>query len=135
MDFCILEIGSDMKNQIEQLGKKYNINPVSMDISKQEEKLSSLVAKQDLVIRLVSRKRWLSYLLLLFCLFPYFLSPKWICSWSVHPEMYPNHKCIWFSEFSRRTHFITIIHIQKQINSTPEALHVSVSIISPISQG
>lgn len=46
-----------MKNQIEQLGKKYNINPVSMDISKQDEKLSSLVAKQDLVIRLVSRKR------------------------------------------------------------------------------
>lgn len=57
MDFCVLEIGSDMKNQIEQLGKKYNINPVSMDISKQDEKLSSLVAKQDLVIRLVSRKR------------------------------------------------------------------------------
>uniref|UniRef100_A0A8C0JMJ2 Aminoadipate-semialdehyde synthase n=1 Tax=Canis lupus dingo TaxID=286419 RepID=A0A8C0JMJ2_CANLU len=32
---------------------KYNINPVSMDISKQEEKLSSLVAKQDLVISLL----------------------------------------------------------------------------------
>ena len=62
-----------MKDQIEQLGKKYNINPVSMDISKQEEKLSSLVAKQDLVIRLVSRKRWLSYILLLLCLLPYFL--------------------------------------------------------------
>uniref|UniRef100_G1LCI3 Aminoadipate-semialdehyde synthase n=1 Tax=Ailuropoda melanoleuca TaxID=9646 RepID=G1LCI3_AILME len=45
-----ITVGSDMKNQIEQLGKKYNINPVSMDISKQAEKLSSLVAKQDLVI-------------------------------------------------------------------------------------
>uniref|UniRef100_A0A452RLK1 Aminoadipate-semialdehyde synthase n=1 Tax=Ursus americanus TaxID=9643 RepID=A0A452RLK1_URSAM len=48
-----ITVGSDMKNQIEQLGKKYNINPVSMDISKQEEKLSSLVAKQDLVISLL----------------------------------------------------------------------------------
>lgn len=36
-----------MKNQIEQLGKKYNINPVSVDIGKQEEKLGSLVATQD----------------------------------------------------------------------------------------
>lgn len=42
-----------MKNQIEQLGKKYNINPVSMDICKQEEKLGFLVAKQDLVISLL----------------------------------------------------------------------------------
>ncbi|XP_025721503.2 alpha-aminoadipic semialdehyde synthase, mitochondrial isoform X1 [Callorhinus ursinus] len=48
-----ITVGSDMKNQIEQLGKKYNINPVSMDISQQEEKLSSLVAKQDLVISLL----------------------------------------------------------------------------------
>uniref|UniRef100_A0A8C0QTI9 Aminoadipate-semialdehyde synthase n=1 Tax=Canis lupus dingo TaxID=286419 RepID=A0A8C0QTI9_CANLU len=48
-----ITVGSDMKDQIEQLGKKYNINPVSMDISKQEEKLSSLVAKQDLVISLL----------------------------------------------------------------------------------
>lgn len=54
MDFLILETGSDMKNQIEQLGKKYNINPVSLHIGKQEEELSSLVATQDLVIRLVS---------------------------------------------------------------------------------
>ncbi|XP_011792813.1 PREDICTED: alpha-aminoadipic semialdehyde synthase, mitochondrial [Colobus angolensis palliatus] len=46
-----ITVGSDMKNQIEQLGKKYNINPVSMDICKQEEKLGFLVAKQDLVIR------------------------------------------------------------------------------------
>lgn len=65
-------LGSDIKNQIEQLGKKYNINPVIMDIGKQEEKLVSLVATQDLVIRFVSSKKWLSYILLLF-LFPYFL--------------------------------------------------------------
>lgn len=65
--------GSDIKNQIEQLGKKYNINPVIMDIGKQEEKLVSLVATQDLVIRLVSSKKWLSYILLLLFLFPYFL--------------------------------------------------------------
>lgn len=57
MDFLILKIGSDIKNQIELLGKKYNINPVIMEIGKQEEKLGSLVAKQDLVIRLVSRKK------------------------------------------------------------------------------
>ncbi|PNJ00874.1 AASS isoform 3 [Pan troglodytes] len=48
-----ITVGSDMKNQIEQLGKKYNINPVSMDICKQEEKLGFLVAKQDLVISLL----------------------------------------------------------------------------------
>lgn len=53
MGFFILEIGSDLRSQLEQLGKKYNINPVIMDICKQEEKLASLVAKQDLVIRLV----------------------------------------------------------------------------------
>ncbi|VFV18223.1 alpha-aminoadipic semialdehyde [Lynx pardinus] len=52
-DSIQITVGSDMKNQTEQLGKKYNINPVSMDISKQEEKLSSLVAKQDLVISLL----------------------------------------------------------------------------------
>ena len=57
MDFLILETGSDMKNQIEQLGKKYNINSVSLHIGKQEEKLSSLVATQDLVIRLVCSKK------------------------------------------------------------------------------
>lgn len=45
-----------MKNQIEQLGKKYGINPVSLDVGKQEEKLGSLVATQDLVIRLVCGK-------------------------------------------------------------------------------
>uniref|UniRef100_A0A8D0XMK4 Saccharopine dehydrogenase (NAD(+), L-glutamate-forming) n=1 Tax=Sus scrofa TaxID=9823 RepID=A0A8D0XMK4_PIG len=49
-----ITVGSDMKNQIEQLGKKYGINPVSLDVGKQEEKLGSLVATQDLVIRLVS---------------------------------------------------------------------------------
>lgn len=42
-----------MTNQIKQLSKKYNINPVSMNICKQEEKLGSLVAKQDLVISLL----------------------------------------------------------------------------------
>ncbi|XP_070279903.1 alpha-aminoadipic semialdehyde synthase, mitochondrial isoform X2 [Myotis yumanensis] len=48
-----ITVGSDLRNQIEQLGKKYNINPVIMDISKQEEKLASLVAKQHLVISLL----------------------------------------------------------------------------------
>ncbi|XP_036086878.1 alpha-aminoadipic semialdehyde synthase, mitochondrial isoform X5 [Rousettus aegyptiacus] len=48
-----ITVGSDVKNQIEQLGKKYNINPVIMDIGKQEEKLVSLVATQDLVISLL----------------------------------------------------------------------------------
>uniref|UniRef100_A0A2K5F5X5 Alpha-aminoadipic semialdehyde synthase, mitochondrial n=1 Tax=Aotus nancymaae TaxID=37293 RepID=A0A2K5F5X5_AOTNA len=48
-----ITVGSDMRNQIEQLKKKYNINPVSMDICKQEEKLGFLVAKQDLVISLL----------------------------------------------------------------------------------
>ena len=46
-----------MKNQIEQLGKKYNINPVNLYVGKQEVKLSSLVATQDLVIRLVNSKK------------------------------------------------------------------------------
>ncbi|XP_049627047.1 alpha-aminoadipic semialdehyde synthase, mitochondrial [Suncus etruscus] len=48
-----ITVGSDMKNQIEQLRKKYNITPVSMNIGKQEEKLGSLVAAQDLVISLL----------------------------------------------------------------------------------
>ncbi|XP_054419890.1 alpha-aminoadipic semialdehyde synthase, mitochondrial isoform X3 [Pteronotus mesoamericanus] len=48
-----ITVGSDLKNQIEQLGKKYNINPVVLDICKQEEKLSSLVATQNLVISLL----------------------------------------------------------------------------------
>ncbi|XP_019605616.2 alpha-aminoadipic semialdehyde synthase, mitochondrial isoform X5 [Rhinolophus sinicus] len=48
-----ITVGSDIKNQIELLGKKYNINPVIMEIGKQEEKLGSLVAKQDLVISLL----------------------------------------------------------------------------------
>lgn len=65
-----------MENQIEQLGKKYNINPVSLYVGKQEVKLNSLVATQDLVIRLVNSKKRLPYilLLLLLLLFPYFLS-------------------------------------------------------------
>ncbi|XP_063097623.1 alpha-aminoadipic semialdehyde synthase, mitochondrial isoform X5 [Cavia porcellus] len=52
---CNIEItlGSDMMSQIKQLGSKYNINPVSMNIAKQEEKLNSLVATQDLVISLL----------------------------------------------------------------------------------
>ncbi|KAM5255214.1 alpha-aminoadipic semialdehyde synthase, mitochondrial [Ctenodactylus gundi] len=48
-----LTLGSDMMNQMKQLSKKYNINTVSMDIGKQEDKLSSLVASQDLVISLL----------------------------------------------------------------------------------
>jgi alpha-aminoadipic semialdehyde synthase len=51
VDFCILEIGSDMTNQMQQLSKKYNINPVSLTVGKQEAKLQSLVESQDLVIR------------------------------------------------------------------------------------
>lgn len=56
MDFCVLEIGSDMTNQMQQLSKKYNINPVSMTIGKQEEKLQSLVASHDLVIRYLAKE-------------------------------------------------------------------------------
>ncbi|XP_072820693.1 alpha-aminoadipic semialdehyde synthase, mitochondrial isoform X2 [Vicugna pacos] len=52
-DSIEITVASDMKNQIEQLGKKYNINPVSLVIGKQEEKLHSLVAAQDLVISLL----------------------------------------------------------------------------------
>ncbi|XP_017652589.2 alpha-aminoadipic semialdehyde synthase, mitochondrial isoform X2 [Nannospalax galili] len=48
-----ITVGSDMMNQIQQLSKKYNINPVSMTIGTQEEKLGSLVASQDLVISLL----------------------------------------------------------------------------------
>ncbi|KAM4857724.1 alpha-aminoadipic semialdehyde synthase, mitochondrial isoform X2 [Urocitellus parryii] len=48
-----ITVGSDMMNQIKQLSKKYNINPVSMNICTQEEKLGSLVATQDLVISLL----------------------------------------------------------------------------------
>ncbi|KAG8524529.1 Alpha-aminoadipic semialdehyde synthase, mitochondrial, partial [Galemys pyrenaicus] len=48
-----ITVGSDMRSQIEQLSKKYNINPVSMEIGKEEGKLGSLVAKQDLVISLL----------------------------------------------------------------------------------
>nr|XP_013217702.1 alpha-aminoadipic semialdehyde synthase, mitochondrial isoform X2 [Ictidomys tridecemlineatus] len=48
-----ITVGSDMMNQIKQLSKKYNINPVSLNICTQEEKLGSLVATQDLVISLL----------------------------------------------------------------------------------
>ncbi|XP_004856503.1 alpha-aminoadipic semialdehyde synthase, mitochondrial isoform X2 [Heterocephalus glaber] len=48
-----ITLGSDMMSQIKQLGKKYNINPVSLNIANQEEKLNSLVATQDLVISLL----------------------------------------------------------------------------------
>ncbi|KFO28625.1 alpha-aminoadipic semialdehyde synthase, mitochondrial isoform X1 [Fukomys damarensis] len=48
-----LTLGSDSMSQIKQLGKKYNINPVYMNIANQEEKLNSLVATQDLVISLL----------------------------------------------------------------------------------
>lgn len=43
---------SVMKEQLEQLTKNYsNVTSVHMDIIKDEEKLSSLVKKHDLVIR------------------------------------------------------------------------------------
>ncbi|XP_057644213.1 alpha-aminoadipic semialdehyde synthase, mitochondrial isoform X2 [Chionomys nivalis] len=48
-----ITVGSDMTNQVQQLSKKYNINPVSVNIGKQEEKLQSLVASHDLVISLL----------------------------------------------------------------------------------
>ncbi|EGW06535.1 Alpha-aminoadipic semialdehyde synthase, mitochondrial [Cricetulus griseus] len=48
-----ITVGSDMTNQMQQLSKKYNINPVSVTIGKQEEKLQSLIASQDLVISLL----------------------------------------------------------------------------------
>ncbi|XP_052576790.1 alpha-aminoadipic semialdehyde synthase, mitochondrial isoform X1 [Peromyscus californicus insignis] len=48
-----ITVGSDMVNQMQQLSKKYNINPVSVNVAKQEEKLQSLVASQDLVISLL----------------------------------------------------------------------------------
>ncbi|XP_049749824.1 alpha-aminoadipic semialdehyde synthase, mitochondrial isoform X1 [Elephas maximus indicus] len=48
-----ITVGSDMKNQIEHLQKKYDIIPVCLDIGKQQEKLGSLVATQDLVISLL----------------------------------------------------------------------------------
>lgn len=124
MDFLILKIGSDIKNQIELLGKKYNINPVIMEIGKQEEKLGSLVAKQDLVIRLVSRKKWLSHVLLLF-LFPYFLflSLSKLVNLIVHWEKCTNHKCIVQWIFTKWTHHVTIIRTGNGI-CTPESLLV-----------
>lgn len=42
-----------MTNQMQQLSKKYNINPVSLTVGKQEAKLQSLVESQDLVISLL----------------------------------------------------------------------------------
>uniref|UniRef100_F6S3L1 Alpha-aminoadipic semialdehyde synthase, mitochondrial n=1 Tax=Monodelphis domestica TaxID=13616 RepID=F6S3L1_MONDO len=48
-----ITVGSDMKNQLEHLAKKYNINPIVLNIGKQEERLASLVKKQDLVISLL----------------------------------------------------------------------------------
>ncbi|XP_075599237.1 alpha-aminoadipic semialdehyde synthase, mitochondrial isoform X3 [Balearica regulorum gibbericeps] len=49
-----ITIASVMKEQLEQLTKKYsNITSVHMDVMKHEEKLSSLVKKHDLVISLL----------------------------------------------------------------------------------
>ncbi|XP_012875480.1 PREDICTED: alpha-aminoadipic semialdehyde synthase, mitochondrial isoform X1 [Dipodomys ordii] len=48
-----ITVGSDMENQMKKLSKKYNINLVNMNIGKQEERLNSLVASQDLVISLL----------------------------------------------------------------------------------
>ncbi|NXI43943.1 AASS protein, partial [Galbula dea] len=49
-----ITVASVMKEQLEQLTKKYsNITSVHMDVIKHEEKLSSLVKKHDLVISLL----------------------------------------------------------------------------------
>ncbi|NXO63284.1 AASS protein, partial [Phainopepla nitens] len=49
-----ITVVSDMKEQLEQLTKKYrNVTPVHMDVLKHEEKLSSLVKNHDLVISLL----------------------------------------------------------------------------------
>ncbi|NXN89967.1 AASS protein, partial [Bombycilla garrulus] len=49
-----ITVVSVMKEQLEQLTKKYrNVNPVHMDVLKQEEKLSSLVKNHNLVISLL----------------------------------------------------------------------------------
>lgn len=40
-----------MKEQLEQLTKKYDVTAVHMDVVKHEDKLSSLVKKHNLVIR------------------------------------------------------------------------------------
>ncbi|NXC15410.1 AASS protein, partial [Corythaeola cristata] len=49
-----ITVASVMEEQLEQLTKKYsNITSVHMDVIKHEEKLSSLVKKQDLVISLL----------------------------------------------------------------------------------
>ncbi|XP_028618405.1 alpha-aminoadipic semialdehyde synthase, mitochondrial [Grammomys surdaster] len=48
-----ITVGSDMTKQMQQLSKKYNINPVSLTVGKQEAKLQSLVESQDLVISLL----------------------------------------------------------------------------------
>ncbi|XP_036616026.1 alpha-aminoadipic semialdehyde synthase, mitochondrial [Trichosurus vulpecula] len=48
-----ITVGSDMKNQLEHLAKKYNFNPIVLDVSKHEERLASMVKKQDLVISLL----------------------------------------------------------------------------------
>ncbi|XP_072508997.1 alpha-aminoadipic semialdehyde synthase, mitochondrial isoform X2 [Notamacropus eugenii] len=48
-----ITVGSDMKNQLEHLAKKYDINPIVLDIGKHEERLANVVKKQDLVISLL----------------------------------------------------------------------------------
>ncbi|NXY41497.1 AASS protein, partial [Ceuthmochares aereus] len=49
-----ITVASVMKEQLEQLAKKYrNVTSVHMDVVKHEEKLSSLVKKHDLVISLL----------------------------------------------------------------------------------
>ncbi|XP_025907456.1 alpha-aminoadipic semialdehyde synthase, mitochondrial [Nothoprocta perdicaria] len=49
-----ITVASVMKEQLEQLTKKYsNITPVHMDVIQREESLSSLVKKHDLVISLL----------------------------------------------------------------------------------
>lgn len=51
---CVLlsTAASVMKKQLEQLTKKYkNVVPVVVDVTEDEEKLSLMVKKHDLVIR------------------------------------------------------------------------------------
>nr|XP_020822023.1 alpha-aminoadipic semialdehyde synthase, mitochondrial isoform X2 [Phascolarctos cinereus] len=48
-----MTVGSDMKNQLEHWAKKYNINPIVLDVGKQGERLANIVKKQDLVISLL----------------------------------------------------------------------------------
>lgn len=96
MDFCVLKIGSDMTNQMQQLSKKYNINPVNVTIGKQEEKLQSLVASHDLVIRYLAKESpgyallYLSSINSLCLSFPLFF-PSFLCLFLSHKHLTEEH--------------------------------------------